>query len=215
MVTFDKGNEEYENGNYGAAFEIFMTLAKMGDVNAQLSIACMYESGIGVQQNPEASVNWYQLAAEQGHPVAQNNLAVVLFDVNPKEAVQWLFIAAENNVPFAQSMLGDIYSGGCILPSDMRDNMRSTGEAIKWYKKAGDGGFVCAYHELGEIFSQGRGVEKNEHQALEYFLIAANHGYKPSQETLARAYTDELLGLPKDIKLAQYWFDQAQKSGVE
>lgn len=211
MFTFDQGNEEYENGNYEAAFEIFMTLAKMGEANAQLSIACMYESGMGVQPNPEASVKWYRLAAEQGHPIAQNNLAAVLLDTNPKEAVQWLFNAAENNVSFAQSMLGDIYSGFYNLPSDIRDNMRNIGEAIKWYKKAGDGGFFCAYHQLGEIFSQGQGVEKNERQALEYFFIAANHGYRPSQETLARAYTDELLGLPKDIKLAQYWFDQAQK----
>lgn len=211
MFTFDQGNEEYENGNYEAALKIFMTLAKMGEANAQLTIACMYESGVGVQRNLEESGKWYRLAAEQGHPVAQNNLAVVLLDANPKEAIQWLFKAAESNVPFAQSMLGDIYSGCYNLPSDIRDSMRNTDEAIKWYKKAGGSGFFCAYHELGEIFSQGRGVEKNDYQALEYFLIAANHGYKPSQETLARAYIDELLGLPKDIKLAQYWFDQAQK----
>ena len=48
--------------------------AEKGDVNAQGRLATMYLHGRGVEQNYEESAKWYQKAADQGHPVAQNNL---------------------------------------------------------------------------------------------------------------------------------------------
>ena len=35
----------------------------------------MYENGRGVSQDDKVAVRWYRLAAEQGQPSAQNNLA--------------------------------------------------------------------------------------------------------------------------------------------
>lgn len=209
--TFEQGNEEYEKGNYETAFKIFMLLAESGEMRAQISIACMYETGEGVQQDLTKSIKWYRLAAEQGHPVAQNNLAVVLLDADPKDAIQWLFAAAENNFPFAQSMLGDIYCGFYNLPSDIRANLNDISEAIKWYQKAGESGFSYADYRLGEIFSSGQGVELDEKQATKYYFSAAKQGYEPAQEVLSQAYTRGLLGLQKDIERADYWRTQAQQ----
>lgn len=215
LFTFEQGNEEYEKGNYQAAFQIFMTLAEAGKVKAQISIACMYESGEGVQKDLAKAVKWYRLAAEQGHPVAQNNLAVALLDTDPKEAIQWLFAAAENNFPFAQSMLGDIYCGFYNLPLNILDSMNNISEAVKWYQKAGKGGFYSAYHQLAEMFANGQGVEKDEKQALEYYISAAEKGYEPSQEVLGNAYREGILGLAKDIEQSQYWINESrQRNGI-
>jgi uncharacterized protein len=210
MLTFEQGEEEYENSNYTKAFNIFIILAEIGDMRAQLSVACMYESGEGIQKDLTKSVKWYRIAAEKGHPIAQNNLAVILLDTNPEEAIQWLFMAAENNFSFAQSMLGDIHYGYYNLPPNIRDSMKNISEAVKWYQKAGKGGFYSAYHQLAEMFANGQGVEKDERHALEYYLSAAEKGYEPSQEFLSKVYMEGLLGLSKDLQLSQYWFTQAR-----
>jgi uncharacterized protein len=208
---FERGNLAYEDGSYEEAFNIFLPLAKAGDAQAQISVASMYLSGHGVQQDFAEAAKWYRPAAEQGHSLAQHNLAIVLFDTNPKEAIRWLFSAAEKNVPLAQSMLGDIYSEGYSLPASIQERFRDLSIAIQWYQKAGEGGFPYAYHRLGEIFSNGEKVEKDEARALQYYRNAAEEGYEPSQEVLGRAYAEGLLTLPKDPEQAQYWLTQAQE----
>jgi TPR repeat protein len=211
MSTFEQGNATYEAGDYEAAFAIFLPLATMGDIRAQISVASMYLSGYGIQQSFSEAARWYRPAAEQGHSLAQNSLAIVLFDTDPEEAIRWLFAAAEKGVPFAQSMLGDIYSnlyGG--LPSNIQTKNDSS-EAAKWYQKAGENGFPYAYHRLGEMFANGQELEKDEEQALRYYRSAAEEGYEPSQEALGRAYAEGLLSLPKDFEQAQYWITQAQQ----
>ncbi len=51
------------------------TLAKQGDLAAQIELASAYRKGIGVNQDYKTAVKWYTLAAEQGNALAQYNLA--------------------------------------------------------------------------------------------------------------------------------------------
>lgn len=211
MSTIEKANIAYEAEDYEAAFKIFMPLAQAGDFSAQMSIAGMYSTGNGVEQNFAEAARWYKPAAEQGHPIAQNNLATMLLCSDPEEAIRWLFPAAEKGIPFAQSMLGDIYSNLYGLPSNIQTKLNDSSEAAKWYQKAGENGFPYAYHRLGEMFANGQELEKDEEQALRYYRSAAEEGYEPSQEALGRAYAEGLLSLPKDSEQAQYWITQAQQ----
>ncbi len=50
------------------------TLAKQGDLAAQIELANAYRKGIGVNQDYKTAVKWYTLAAEQGNALAQYNL---------------------------------------------------------------------------------------------------------------------------------------------
>ena len=50
------------------------TLAKQGDLAAQIELANAYRKGIGVNQDYKTAVKWFTLAAEQGDPLAQYNL---------------------------------------------------------------------------------------------------------------------------------------------
>jgi uncharacterized protein len=211
MSTIEKANIAYEEGDYEAAFKIFMPLAQSGNFSAQMSVAGMYSVGQGVEQSFAEAAKWYRLGAEKGYPVAQNNLAVMLFSYDPEEAIHWLFTAAEKNIPFAQSILGDIYSDSYNIPNKIQEKFRDITEAIKWYKKAGKNGFSYAFHRLGEIFASGEGVEKDENQAIQWYQRAAQEGYEPSQEVLGQAYAEGLLTLPKDSAQAQYWLTQAQQ----
>ncbi len=211
MSTFEQGDAAYAAGDYDTAFKILMPLAQNGDIRAQISIAGMYFTGHGVQQDLAQAARWYRPAAEKGHPMAQNNLARILFSSNPEEAIQWFFSAAENGIPFAQSFLGDIFTGAYELPSNIREKFNNNfEEAFKWYRKAGEGGFSYAYHRLGEMYVNSQGVEKSEVEAVRWYEKAAEQEYEPSQKVLAQAYQQGLLGLTPDPERAKYWLDKAQ-----
>ena len=55
------------------------TLAKQGDLAAQIELANAYRKGIGVNQDYKTAIKWFTLAAEQGNALAQYNLGLHLF----------------------------------------------------------------------------------------------------------------------------------------
>ena len=65
-----KGEEAYANGNYTVALEEFTKAAESGDMNAQYNLGVMYEHGHGVEQSDLKAGEWYQMAADNGHPEA-------------------------------------------------------------------------------------------------------------------------------------------------
>jgi uncharacterized protein len=216
ISRYEEGADAFNSENYEKAIKIMLPLANEGDVRAQLSVASMYFAGLGVQQDYRQAIKWYRPAAEKGHPVAQHSLAISLLSLNEvdniREAIEYLLEADKQHVPFAQSCLGDIFTGAYNLSSEALNSFTfSFDEALKWYQKAGEGGFSYAYHRLGEIFASGEEVYKDEAKAILCYRRAAQEGYEPSQEILGRAYAEGLFGLPKDPEQSQYWFTQAQQ----
>lgn len=65
-----KGEEAYKNGNYEVALKEFTDAASKGDMNAQFNLGLMYEHGHGVDQSDLKAGEWYQMAADNGHPEA-------------------------------------------------------------------------------------------------------------------------------------------------
>ena len=64
----------YDAGAYGVAFTEWRRLAEAGDVEAQVALAGLYESGLGVSRDDRAAARWYERAARRGHPVARLNI---------------------------------------------------------------------------------------------------------------------------------------------
>ena len=210
MSSFEQGLAAYEAEQYNEAFEIFMPLAEAGNVDAQGAIAGMYSEGRGVEQNFDRAIEWYRLAAEQGHPIAQNNLGLMLSENNREEAIKWLTAAAQQNLPFAQLALGDRLSEYLKQSEDTQRTSRNDAEALKWYKAAAAQNYHMACHRLGEIYEEGKIVPKDEAEAVKWYLKAAELDYRPSQEILGNAYKEGLLGLPQDENLSRYWFEKEQ-----
>ncbi len=78
----------------------------------------MYDRGEeGVAQDYAEAVRWYQLAAAQGHAVAQFNLGVMFergvgVAQDNAEAFKWFKLAAENRNADAQYKLGEMFRYG-------------------------------------------------------------------------------------------------------
>lgn len=98
--------------------------AESGDVEAQVRLAaCLHSGWVGMPADKVEAAKWYRMAAEQGHPEAQNFIGLFYATGSgvPKdevEAVKWYRKAAEQGVAMAQSSLSLAYSGGTGVTKD-------------------------------------------------------------------------------------------------
>ncbi|MBS0648931.1 MAG: sel1 repeat family protein [Verrucomicrobia bacterium] len=60
--------------------ECFRKAIPYNHSHAQFRLGTCYDFGKGVEQSHERAVEWYRLAAGQGDPIAQHNLANYCFD---------------------------------------------------------------------------------------------------------------------------------------
>ena len=72
-----KGEAAMAQGDYETALAEFTKAAEDGDMNAQFNLGVMYENGQGVEQSDLKAAEWYQKAADNGHPEAPMALQVL------------------------------------------------------------------------------------------------------------------------------------------
>jgi TPR repeat protein len=63
---------------------------------------------------------------------------------------------------------------------------RDFANAAAWYQKAAEGGFAPAQAALGDLYSEGLGVEKNEAIAADWYCNAAEQGHPHAVSILLR-----------------------------
>jgi hypothetical protein len=102
------------------AFPWFKKAAELGNAQAQVELAELFDAGEGVSQDTEQAVSWYEKAAQQGHEEAQ--LALGLHYLEDLEdnitAVEYFEQAAEQGNATAQYRLGLLYLGDAGVPND-------------------------------------------------------------------------------------------------
>lgn len=80
----------WDAGDLRGAFRLFRKGAKAGDVSCQINLSVFYDSGIGIKANPEAALDWWQKAYEQGDASGANNIGVAMRDAGrTREAIRW------------------------------------------------------------------------------------------------------------------------------
>ena len=72
-----EGSQAYESGDYTDALRLFRLAADQGEAGAQRQLGDMYEFGWGIEKNIPMARHWYELAAGQGDPLAQNALRLM------------------------------------------------------------------------------------------------------------------------------------------
>ena len=85
-------------------------------------------------------------------------------------------------------------------------------EALTWYRKAADQGFVFAQNQLGWMHQKGQGVQQNYAEALTWYRKAADRGHVASQNNLGWMYQNGL-GVAKNCAKALSWYRKAADQG--
>ena len=86
-------------------------------------------------------------------------------------------------------------------------------EAMACFKKAIEEGDEAAYLELGNMYLDGKGVEKDEKLAFCYFQKGAKAGDPECVEMLGLCYYWGY-GVEKDLQKAAFYHDKAAKAGI-
>jgi TPR repeat protein len=120
---FDDGMAAAKKGKYVAAYEIWLPLAKHGDIRAQYNLGVLYDKGFGVPQDFAEAIRWYRAAADQGHLDAQAYLGFAYergrgVEQDFVEAAKWYHLAAERGDVAAQANLGALYANGWGVAHD-------------------------------------------------------------------------------------------------
>ena len=74
-------------------------------------------------------------------------------------------------------------------------------------------GFAQAQYNLGIMYANGKGVEKNYSKAIEWWILAAGQGNDKAQYSLGLMY-EKGKGVKENLKTAKKWFQLASNQGL-
>lgn len=194
------------------AFSLYLAAAKQGDRHAQCCVGILYAYGIGVAQNDELAVHWYQFAARGGSAQAQYNLGYSYeigrspLEQSTREANRWYRRAAMRDFSMAQHNLGLNYFHGRELPQNQS-------LAVRWYARAAEQGYARAQCALGFAYECGFGVEVSHTKAVALYAAAAQSGDAQAQQNYAHMLENGL-GVAKDVHKSFEWYRTAAEQGL-
>jgi hypothetical protein len=145
---------------------------------------CYYHAGWGVAKDYAEAMRWYQLAAAQGHAVAQCKLGLMFargrgVAHDDAEAARWYRLSAGQGHVRAQFNLGVMFARGQGVAQD-------DAEAVRWYRLAAAQGHAVAQYNLGFMFEKGRGVTHDDAEAVRWYRLSAAQGHAAATAKLAR-----------------------------
>lgn len=153
-------------------FDKQLTLAKVGDVDAQFEVGLAYETGQGVMTDEAEAARWFRQAALQGNVEAQYHLARLvargakgLKQDLPTAFTLYQDAAAKGHAP-AMNALGKAYQQGRGTKADLS-------KAAEWYGKAAELRLADAQNNLGMLYLEGKGVNRDLARAFKLFESAA------------------------------------------
>ncbi len=101
-------------------------------------------------------------------------------------------------------------ASGPLLAQDYNDGLLAAvaGDyetaVAKWLPLA-NAGDADAQFNMALIYHKGLGVEADEARAVGWYQRAAENGNQQAQGYLSVAYSEGWFGLPRNLRLAQYW----------
>lgn len=148
---------EYDQQNYGKAFELAKRLAKFerngegGEVEAQFTLGRMFARGLGgASKDPKQALSWFEKAAVRGHAQSQYWIGYLYWsgELGQKEdcqALTWFQRATDQKVPAALHSMGSFYEkGSCRIGKNLD-------EAIRLYRLAAEQAYTQAIAELKRL----------------------------------------------------------------
>jgi TPR repeat protein len=114
-LDLQSGMTAYHKGDYAKAFHVFFQEAKDGNPMAQHLLGTLYQTGNGVEKDPETGFQWCLKAAQGGLLEAQFQVGLMYLQgegvtENEEKAINWLWEAADRGYPQASEILQFIFS---------------------------------------------------------------------------------------------------------
>lgn len=213
--------------NQSAAFQHYLRSAQMGYSVAQAVVGAAYRMGWNVPVNLQQAVYWYQKAAAQGSDAAQLDLGLMYANgmgvaKDIAKARQLIQAAANQGNPTARKDLANLGSSGMkAIPGEDFWN-----QAVARYK-AGDhagaarlilqsaqAGNPTATYEMGYLYENGDGVQKNMAEAARWYMKGASIGECKSEAAVGALY-EAGNQVPDNWITAAQWYQKSAAQSCE
>ena len=166
--------------NAPEAIRWYTKAAEQGDEAAPSELGGIYWAGEGVDMDVKKAAEWYIKAVERGDTTATTSLQIILEDQLTNNAqplvLEWFLKSARKGNAGAQTIVADYYMAS---PLD-QDKV----EAAKWYAEAAKQRDAHAQAQLGYMYKDGKGVEKDPKQGFQWFWSAHQILEEQSQTAL-------------------------------
>ncbi|MBL4906992.1 MAG: sel1 repeat family protein [Sneathiella sp.] len=126
-TELDAAKQAYIFGDYATAYQKWLGQAENGVPEAQFNLGYLFENGQGVPLDLFSAAKWYELAARQNYPAANQMLKHVRLKIKTsirENLGKWL-PKAEAGDPVSQRALSEVLAAGQIVA---KNNI----EALKW-----------------------------------------------------------------------------------
>ncbi|MEM7068523.1 MAG: tetratricopeptide repeat protein [Pseudomonadota bacterium] len=199
VSNVDRAFGAFQRGMYLTAFYLALPEAQAGNAAAQTLIAELYDSGLGIAQDPEEAFSWYKIAANSGNREAQFAYAVKLLEGK----------VTDKNVELGMDIMKSAADAG--HPTAMfnyatyRINQRPTGatyrKVLPMLEKAAEYRLADAYYALAKIYEEGlaTGVSDPE-RGLVWLERAAMAGIDTAQVELALKFISGSAGVKDEAR---------------
>ncbi len=186
--------------------------AELGDPYACLGVAYYYYEGIGVDQDIDCAVTWYERAASGGCPRAHWELAKLYLegDSIPQDLAKYvghLISASEMGNMDAQYAIACEYRSGRIL-------VRDDALALSWFRAAATKGHVLAKFMVGYLLKSSA-VSVPADDAEMWFSSVAVSGDADNFLDIGLDYEYGLNGISRDLGEALRWYQCGAEMGHE
>lgn len=209
-VIAEQGNTEmqyklgviYSLGNikdFTHAHEYYKMAAETGYAPAQYELGKMY-----ALKNHDEAKKWLTLAAEQGEKRASHNLAALYYykENNKEKSLYWATHAGadtlyqlgeeflihkdiENSELFFNRAAADEHDYISLIAYIYETNGYIQ-KAFEWLMRGVEEGVDDAAFEIGRMYEEGSGVDKDISQAIHWYTLSAEQGYEDAIEALER-----------------------------
>jgi TPR repeat protein len=204
----------HERFNLGVAVNAGLAhckrLSDAGVAAGQFFYARAFMFGRGVAKDYDQAIKLYRQSAEQGFPLAMNNLGSSYYEgigvaKDMAEGLRWIRRAAETGSPVGMLNLGTRYMQGQGVTKDEV-------QAVAWTRKAAELGEVNAMVSLGNMYKSGRGVAQDHAQAIRWFQRGADAGGGAAMAEMGMAYSRGV-GVAQNFEEAARWNRRAAERG--
>jgi uncharacterized protein len=113
QLKFNEGIAAYDSGDFATAYSIWLPLAKAGDLGAMRNVGHMLRRGVGVKQDLERALWFYERAARAGLASAALNAGMLRIEPGTpyqdiQKGAEWLDLAAIGGSPDAMWELAQL-----------------------------------------------------------------------------------------------------------
>lgn len=202
--------------NFTESIKWHMPGAKAGYSAMQFLIGARYQKGNGLAKNDVAAMEWYQKAADQGHPGAVNNVGwmhgngrAAGGDDNGAKASEMYLKAAQRGNDVSQNNIAMRMFSGQGIEQDKE-------KAFMWHKRSAENDNGRGQYFLALRYDTGEGTKPDLKQGVYWYKRAAENDHRAEYERdkkdyvygaqmrLAQIYI-EGRGAKRDLNQALYW----------